>query len=149
MSTEIKVLKCEYPTEWKFFEVRELPVDDIWQSVPVAENIAGKPFYSRVKDDISANGMHFPIMCVQTDYRGLEKAKERWGRKINELPFWHNALGKHKKMVWSVWGGSNRLAIAKDLGYTHIDAAVIPTIKQAISLQKHMRKPYDSKFYGR
>ena len=149
MSTEIKVLKSEYPTEWKWFEVRELPVEDIWQSVPIAENIAGKPFYSRVKDDIRANGMHFPIMCVQTDYRGLEEAKEKWGKKINELPFWHNALGKHKKMVWSVWGGSNRLAIAKDLGYTHIDAAIIPTIKQAISLQKHMRKPYNSTYYGR
>jgi len=146
---ENKILKCEYPTEWKFFEVRELPVDDIWQSVPIAEKVNGQEFYSRVKEDIQREGMHFPIMCVHSTYKKLEEAKDRWGNKINELPFWHNALGKHKKMVWSVWGGSNRLAIAKDLGYTHIDAAIIPTIKQAISLQKHMRKPYDSRYYGR
>ena len=147
MSTEIKTLKSEYPTEWNGFEVRELPIEDIWQSVPIAENIAGKPFYSRVKSDIKMNGMHFPIMCVHTNYRTLEEAKERWSKEINELPFWHNTLGKHKKMIWSVWGGSNRLAIAKDVGYTHIDAAVLPSIAKAISMQKWMRKPFEDTYY--
>ena len=146
---ENRVLKSQFPTEWNGFEVRELPVDDIWQSVPIAENVAGRPFYSRVKEDIARDGMHFPIMCVYTKYEKLERAKERWGKKINELPFWHNELGKHKKMIWSVWGGSNRLAIAKDLGYTHIDAAVIPTIKQAINLQKFMRAPFNRRYYKR
>ena len=144
-----KVLKSQFPTDWQGFEVRELPVDEIWQSVPIAEKVAGMPFYSRVKEDIAREGMHFPIMCVHTNYEKLERAKEKWGKKINELPFWHNALGKHKKMIWSVWGGSNRLAIAKDLGYTHIDAAVIPTIGKAISLQKHMRAPFNRRYYRR
>ena len=147
MSTEIKVLKSEYPTEWNGFEVRELPIEDIWQSVPIAENIAGKPFYSRVKDDIKMNGMHFPIMCVHTTYKTLEEAKERWTKKINELPFWYNTLGKNKKMIWSVWGGSNRLAIGKALGYTHIDSAVLPSIGKAISMQKWMRKPFEDTYY--
>ena len=146
---ENKVLKSQFPNEWNGYEVIELPVKDIWQSVRVAKSLNGKPFYLNVKEDIIRDGLHFPIMCVHTTYKELEKAKERWGKKINDLPFWHNALGKHKKMIWSVWGGSNRLSIAKELGYTHIDAAVIPNIKQAISLQKHMREPFRRRYYRR
>tara|TARA_B110000444_G_scaffold260288_1_gene306703 strand:+ start:3971 stop:4408 length:438 start_codon:yes stop_codon:yes gene_type:complete len=143
---ENRVLKSNFPKEWKGFEVRELQLSDIWPSVPIATTIRGRPFYESVKDDIARDGMHFPVMAVHSKYDALEKAKEKWGEKISPLPFWHNSLGKNKKWIWGVWGGSNRVRIAQDLGYTHIDAVIIPTIGQAISLQKHMRKPFD-KYY--
>jgi len=147
MSMENKVLKSEFSEDWNGYEVIELPIDDIWTSVPIAETVCGKPFYSKVRDDIAREGMHFPIIVVKTTYLKLERAKEKWGKRINDLPFWHNELGKHKKVLWSVWGGSNRLEIARELGYTRIDCAVVPTIAKAVSLQKHMRKPFEDRYY--
>jgi len=144
---KISVLKSEFSQDWNGYDVIELPLNDLWASVPIAEEICGKPFYNKVKQDITRDGMRFPIMVVQTTYIKLERAKEKWGKKINELPFWHNELGKNKKLVWSVWGGSNRVAIAQDLGYTHIDCAVLPSIAKAISLQTHMRKPFNDRYY--
>jgi|TARA_R110000772_G_scaffold228788_2_gene339441 hypothetical protein len=144
---ENRVLKSEFPEEWNGYDVIELGVNDIWASVPIAKEICGKPFYDKVKADIVRDGMRFPIMVVQTTYNKLEAAKEKWAKRINDLPFWHNELGKNKKLIWSVWGGSNRLVIARDLGYTHIHCAVLPTIGKAISLQKHMRKPFDDQYY--
>lgn len=143
---ENKTLKSNFDKEWEGFEIREVALNELWASVPIAITLRGKPFYESVKADIARDGLHFPVMGVYTKLETLEHAKVKWGDKISPLPFWHNALGKNKKWMWSVWGGSNRVEIARDLGYTHIDVAVIPSIGQAISLQKHMRKPFD-KYY--
>jgi hypothetical protein len=91
--------------------------------------------------------MHFPIMCVHTTHLELIELKKEYKERICELPFWHNDHNPQSKKIWSVWGGSQRLNIAKYLGYTHIDAAVLPTVKKAISHQKDMRKPYQKRYY--
>lgn len=141
------VLKSKFEKEWEGYDVVELPIKDIWASVPIAETLLGRPFFENLKKDITKDGLHFPIMAVHTNYVKLERAKERWGKKIRELPFWHNEINKHKKLIWSVWGGSNRLEAANQLGYTHIDCAVLPNIAKAISLQKIMRKPFNDRYY--
>lgn len=142
-----KKLKCQYEIEWNGFEIITLPINDIWQSVPSVDTLVGKPFKKNLLDDIKNNGMHFPIMVVHTSYLDLIKAKERWKNKLCELPFWHNTPNPEKNYIWSVWGGSQRLDVAKILEYTHIDCAILPSIDKAISLQKIMRKPFQEKYY--
>ena len=145
---EKKTLTCKYPNGWEGYEVIELAINEIWRSVPIVDKLGGIPFRQRLAHDLQADGMHFPIMVVNTTHLELERAKEKWGKKLSELPFWYNELSKHKKYQWSVWGGSQRVDIAKYLGYTHIHAAVLPNIAKAISLQKIMRKPFTKRYYN-
>lgn len=147
-STTEKILKCQYENEWNGFKIITLPIEDIWQSVVSVDTLSnGKPFKKTLLDDIKNNGMHFPIMVVHTSYSDLLKAKDRWKNKICELPFWHNTPNPENQYIWSVWGGSQRLDVAKRLAYTHIDCVHIPNIDKAISLQKEMRKPFFDKYY--
>jgi hypothetical protein len=150
MAKKKKILKSKYKGDWNGFPIKVLPVDDIWQSVvPVDElpTLRGKPFKKNLIEDIRRDGMHFPIMVVHTTHEELLKAKEKWGEKLSPLPFWHNDKNPQSKKIWSVWGGSQRLDVAKILGFTHIDCTIIPSIGRAISLQKHMRKPFAKRYY--
>lgn len=145
-----KTLKCKFKNHWNHFKIIELPVNDIWQSVPSVDELPtlkGRPFKKNLINDIARNGMHFPIMVVKTSHKDLLEAKNRWESKLNTLPFWHNDRNPQSKYQWSVWGGSQRLDVAKILRYTHIDCAVLPSIKRAINLQSAMRKPFEKKYY--
>tara|TARA_Y100000004_G_scaffold32561_1_gene34254 strand:- start:2746 stop:3228 length:483 start_codon:yes stop_codon:yes gene_type:complete len=127
------------------YPIKQIAVDEIWASVPRADIHLGKPFYTPVREDIEKNGMHWPIMVVNCTRQELLGQKSKWGDKINDPPFW---IGEDlAERMYVVWGGSNRLWIARDLGYTHIDAAVIPTFNVAHKLQKTMREDFPH-YYG-
>jgi len=150
MATKKKTLKCKFEKHWNHFPIKVLPIEDIWQSVPSVDVLTthpGKPFKKNLINDIKRDGMYFPIMVVRSSHKTLLEAKQKWGDKLNTLPFWHNDRNPQSKYMWSVWGGSQRLDVAKILGYTHIDCTIIPTIGRAISLQKHMRKPFEKRYY--
>lgn len=144
-----KVLKCKFENHWNHFPIIELAIVDIWQSVPAVDVLPtiNKPFKKNLIDDIRRDGMHFPIMVVKSSHKELLEAKAKWGEKLNVLPFWHNDRNPQSKYQWGVWGGSQRLDVAKTLEYTHIDCAVIPSIAKAIDLQKLMRKPFKERYY--
>lgn len=144
-----KILKCAFKEHWKHFPIVELEIEKIWQSVPSVDVLptVNKPFKKNLIDDIVRDGMHFPIMVVKSSHKDLLEAKLKFGNKINVLPFWHNDRNPQSKYQWGVWGGSQRLDAAKQLGYTHIDSAVIPSIAKAVSLQKLMRKPFQQRYY--
>jgi hypothetical protein len=146
---EKKILKCAYKEHWKHYPIIELPVAEIWQSVPSVNVLPGvqKPFKQNLLRDINRDGMHFPIMVVNSSHKDLLEVKKAWGDKLNVLPFWHNDLNPQSKYQWGVWGGSQRLDVAKHLGYTHIDCAAMPSITKAISHQKDMRKPFMQRYY--
>ena len=124
----------------KSYPIQQLRVDEIWASVPRAKVHLGKPFYEPVKKSIKKNGMDWPIMVVTCTRQELKGQKAKWGHKINELPFWMADDLSEKMFV--VWGGSNRLWIARDLGYTHIDCAMLPNFQSAHDLQKTMRETH-------
>jgi hypothetical protein len=128
----------------KRFPIKQIAVDEIWASVPKAEIHQGIPFYAPVKEDIKKNGMHWPIMVVNCSREELKGQKAKWGNKINDLPFWFNEPLDVRMNV--VWGGSNRLWIARELGFTHIDCAMMPTFNTAHVLQKTMRENH-KQFY--
>tara|TARA_R110002167_G_scaffold9918_2_gene45722 strand:- start:42 stop:488 length:447 start_codon:yes stop_codon:yes gene_type:complete len=144
-----KILKCAYKEHWKHYPIIELPIAEIWQSVPSVSLIPGvqKPFKQNLIRDIKQCGMHFPVMVVNSSHEDLLEVKKKWGDKLGVLPFWHNDLNPQSKYQWGVWGGSQRLDVAKYLGYTHIDCAEMPSISKAISHQKDMRKPFMKRYY--
>jgi hypothetical protein len=144
-----KILKCAYKEHWKHYPIIELPIADIWQSVPSVNLLPGvqKPFKQNLLSDIKRDGMHFPIMVVKSSHKDLLEVKKKWGDKLSVLPFWHNDLNPQSKYQWGVWGGSQRLDVANYLGYTHIACAELPSINKAISHQKDMRKPFKQRYY--
>ena len=145
-----RILKSQVDGDWRGYPLITLPVDDIWQSVPSVEELRGMPFKASLKKDILENGMKYPILVVHVSYKDLLEAKRRYRKKICELPsdkFWGSENPNDSK-IWSVWGGSQRLTFAKEEGYSHIHCAVIPTIQESISLQKHMRRGFPE-LYGK
>jgi len=127
------------------YPIIHLPISEIWASVPRADKHRGKPFYKPLKEDIEKHGLRWPIMVIKSTRKELQFQKAKWGKAINPLPFW---LGEDMNATqYVVWGGSNRLYAAKELGYDHIDCAIIPTYNDAHRLQKTMREEYVSKFY--
>ena len=115
-------------------------VNDLWASVPRADIHAGIEFYKPLKESIEKEGLHNPLITVQCTRQELKGQKAKWGNKLNELPFW---IGEDlTKPVLVIWGGSNRLYAAIELGYTHIDCVMIPTFEQAKKLQKTHRSSH-------
>ena len=150
MATTKKILKCKYKKHWKHYQIKELKVDDLWASVPSVSTAPGlsPTFKKDLLEDISKNGLHFPLMVVHTSHKDLLDLKLVWGDKICNLPFWHNDRNPQSKYQWSICGGSQRLDVAKYLKYTHIDCAILPSVKKAMSHQVDMRLPYSEKYYG-
>lgn len=144
------------------YPIKQLPVDEIWASVPKAEKHRSKEFYRPVLKDIKANGLKFPIMVIDSTRAAVCAQKNKWKNKLCELPFPHQIVKKqdertdkwlcdipenNNKQVYVCWGGSQRLRIARELGYTHIDCAMMPSYKIAHNLQKVMRAPYKDRWY--
>ena len=147
-----KVLKCRLKDYYevtsklepwatgKKYPIEQLHVNDIWASVPVAIKHQGIEFYEPIKASILKNGMHYPIMVVKATRREILDQKAIWGDKILDPPFW---MAEDMNVIQPVvWGGSNRLYIARELGYTHIDCAIMPSFNEAHRLQKTMREPF-------
>jgi hypothetical protein len=146
---EKKTLKCKFKNHWNHFKIVELEIEKIWQSVPPVDflPLINKPFKQNLIHDIKKDGMFYPIMVVKSSHKDLIEAKEKFGEKISMLPFWHNDHNPQSKYQYGVWGGSQRVDVAKLLGYTHIDSAILPSIAKAISLQKTMREKFIQRYY--
>ena len=131
--------RIEYPVE-------VLPIADLWASVPQVETLRNKPFHENLKNDIEKDGLHFPLLTVHTTYNDIWLQKEKYKSKLCELPFTLTEENKENKM-YVIWGGSQRVRVAQELGYTHIDCAMIPNFKEARLLQRYMRAPYMKRYY--
>lgn len=116
------------------------PIKDLWPSVPKAEVHAGVEFYKPLKESIQKEGLHNPLITVKCTRQQLKGQKAKWGKELNELPFWI-AEDLDKEML-VIWGGSNRLYAAIELGYTHVDCVMIPTFEEARKLQKTHRSTH-------
>lgn len=130
------------------YPVECLPVAELWASVPKAETLSRKPFYETVKADIAADGLIFPLLCVHLSREEILKAKKRYDKSLCDLPFDQKNPGDLSIKHYVIWGGSNRVRIAEELGYTHVDCAMIPELKTAHHLQRDMRKPFKKRYYS-
>jgi hypothetical protein len=117
-----KILKCAFPSVWNQRPVVTLPINDLWASVPIAYKLRGKDFFKCLKEDIEQKGMHFPLLVVEATFSQLQAQKKKYKQSILELPTGYQPNQK----IYVIWGGSNRVAAAKELGYTHIDCVLYP-----------------------
>lgn len=130
------------------YHVECLPIAELWASVPKAEKLHNKPFYHTVMNDIAADGLIFPLLCVHATRAEMIKAKERYKKSLCDLPFDMRNPGDIEEKHYVIWGGSNRVRAAEELGYTHIDCAMIPSLTIAHRLQKDMRAPFKKRYYS-
>ncbi len=125
-----------------------LPIKDLWPSVPKAVKYKNKEFYGPVMEDIKRNGLNFPLLIVDATRKQLTEQKNKHKDNMCELPFSEDDDLNVRQYV--VWGGSNRVRIAEELGYSHIDCVVFPNgdFNTSHSKQRLHRTPYQKQFYG-
>jgi bisphosphoglycerate-dependent phosphoglycerate mutase len=155
MKKEIKIAKSAFHSQgyWTHgnnkYEIKSLPIKDLWASVPIAKVHLGIEFFEPIKKDIAQNGMKFPILVVTATRRELLIQKHIWKEKIKELPFKQtNNWQDLNKRQYVVWGGSNRIEAVRQLGYTHIDCAMMLGFVHARAHQRVHRQPYLGKYYA-
>lgn len=144
-----KILKSAFFGEelWNKYPVRVLPIDEIYISCPKTESLRGRPFFKNLKEDIERDGMHFPLLVSDPTKKELMEKKIKYKRRMTDLPQWEDLGDEDTYKQWTVWGGSQRIRAAIDLGYTHIDCAIIPSLEEARTLQGKMRAPYMKRYY--
>lgn len=144
-----KILRSKFTDGklWNQYPVRVFPIRDIFISVPKTEILRGKPFYKLLLEDIERDGLHFPLLVSNPTRNELRRRKKQYKKRMSDLPEWTDGLDENMQRQWTVWGGSQRIRVATDLGYTHIDCAIIPTLDEARTLQGKMRAPFTQRYY--
>ena len=132
------------------YEVKPIALAHLWPSVPKAKVHKGIEFFEPLKKDTKKNGMRHPIMVYHSTWGELIEQKKIWNDAIEPLPFYIAGLPKeqYNNMIYVVWGGSNRWHVARELGYDHIDCALMPSYDCAYDLQKVMRAPFAKYYQG-
>lgn len=141
----MSTLECKYD-QWEGMPVVQLEIQKLFQSVPIANDFQGVPFYDSIKADIEENGLNFPLLVVDAKFWQL---LDQWNiHKLHMMPLPTNFDNKDQILV--VWGGSNRLAIAKELGYTRVDCVVFTDgdFQGAWTKQGEHRKDYMHLYNG-
>jgi len=143
-----KILKSQLHGQklWGRYEIRLLPIQDIWISVPQTVKLRGKPFFEKLTLSIQEEGLHFPLLVSNPTRTELKRKKKQYKERMMPLPDWQDGRDDETRL-WVVWGGSQRIRVAKNLGYTQIDCAIIPTLDEARGLQSKMRNPYQGNLY--
>lgn len=131
------------------YRLETLPIKDLWASVPIAKVHNGVQFYDKLKADMSKNGLINPLLVVTSTRRELIIQKHIWKDRIKDLPFSERGQNWQElnKCVYTIWGGSNRVEVAKELGYTHIECAMMIGFKNARAHQQVHRGPWNGILY--
>lgn len=111
------------------FEVRALPVDELYCPVrPVPA------FADEVARSIEREGLANPVIVIRGPREDLVAEMQATGADGNALP--------DTPVVNCVFGGTNRVAAARALGYTHIDCLLLPSFGLGIRVQELQRNSY-------
>ena len=133
------------------YKLEVIPINKLWASVPIAKVHNGVQFYDKLKVDMEANGLINPLLVVTASYRELIIQKHIWKDRVKPLPFKERGEnGKWQsinKAQYVIWGGSNRVEVAKQLGYTHIECAMMLGFKNARAHQAVHRGPWNGILY--
>jgi len=130
------------------YPVRCLSLKTLWPWGKPTHELYGKPFLENLKQDILSNGLHFPTLCISVSRKILKVKKRQMPDRLNDLPFDPETANLEINQ-YVIRGGCQRYYVAAELGYTHIDCAIIPDLNTAYTLQRQMRKPFQKKYYSR
>ena len=128
-------LYSKFPDSWNKIKTKKLLIADLWQSVYPETK---KNFLFKVMTSIKLEGLCFPILVVPATYSELFAQKKRYRDAMKDLP------PEYAGIRHIIWGGSNRVEAAKELGYTSIDCSVLEenAFADAKIHQREHRKAY-------
>jgi hypothetical protein len=135
-----KILKCKFE-EWEGMQVVEMPLDALFVTVQVALPVID---YAGVMNDIKKNGMKMPIQVVHCTAQELRVQKQHYKNQMLDIPKdYHDS-----DIMYAVWGGSNRVDIARKLEYNIVDCVIYPMdlenkFKVARDAQSIQRKGFE------
>ena len=103
------------------------------------------------------DALHCPVRDVPTFAEGVAKSIKQQGlanpvivvrgpredlmRELSETTL--NPRLPDQPVVNIVYGGTNRVSAARQLGYTHVDCVLLPTFELAMRVQDLQRESYD------
>ena len=111
------------------FEIRCLALTELY--CPVRDVPA---FAQEVMRSIETDGLANPVIVVRGPREDLVSQMESVGNDAH-LPDY--------PVVNCVFGGTNRVTAARELGYTHIDCILLPTFEMGMRLQTLQRGSYN------
>ena len=114
------------------FEIRCMAISELHRpvsDVPV--------FADEISKSIEQEGLANPVIVVRGPREDLVMQYERIGSSGGRLL-------PNKPVLNCVYGGTNRVTAAKQLGYTHIDCILLPTFALGMRLQTLQRESYDA-----
>jgi hypothetical protein len=103
---------------------------------PLDTQPKGKPFVSKLKENILGIGLVAPLICV-TIPKEWDKLK-KYPKNMEPGSFYYNRVKyrlsviKEDTSLWDVeekvyvWIGNQRVTVLKELGATHTDAIILP-----------------------
>ena len=112
------------------FEVRAMRLDDLIcpvDTVPV--------FADDVMKSIEQEGLANPVIVVRGPREDLLAELQRSNGSTSMLA--------DRPVLNVVFGGTNRVAAAKKLDYTHIDCVLLPSFELALRVQEMQRGGYN------
>lgn len=113
------------------FEVRSMPIDELYSPVRSVPS-----FVNEIKESIDLDGLINPVIVVR---KPREDILADWARvQIDPIP----PDFPDTPVVNVVWGGTNRLHAARELGYTHVDCVLMPDFALAFKVQASHRNSY-------
>jgi len=118
------------------FEVIELAIEDLFAPVSTVS-----AFTEEIRESIEQSGLMNPIIVVRLPREdAVRHFKKSSGEARNAAPL---PTGfPEAPVINMIWGGSNRVAAAKLLGYTHVDCVIIPDFYVAGAAQNQQRAAY-------
>ena len=119
------------------FPVRQLPVDDLWQSVDVVPAFMGE-----IKKSLLNKGLINPIIVVRLPREDVTEYFAKTRRSLNISGLRDFSTLPYTPIANVVWGGTNRVEAVRELGFTHIDCVIIPDFETASQIQDSQRSSY-------
>ena len=119
------------------FPVRQLPVDDLWQSVDIVP-----AFMDEIKKSLLNKGLMNPIIVVRLPREDVTEYFAKTRRSLNISGLRDFSTLPYTPIANVVWGGTNRVEAVRQLGFTHIDCVIIPDFETASKIQDTQRSSY-------
>lgn len=128
---------CKFDN-WEGFDVVSVKISHIHDSSPATDS----DFCQELAKSIEAEGLTNPLILVPSSPKELHKVLNRLNGNLD--------FPTNKATIFALFGGSSRLKVLKELGYTYVDCILLPfnDFSQVQRLQRRQRISY-SNLYGR